>query len=168
MNSFVIAALAASTVLACSPAWAQAPADFSAIDAKLKVCSDRNPSNPGVSNCTVIAKAAADRQLNEVYTEALAALNHRGPNSAPYDPEIPKPLIVAERAWIAFRDTECNYKSAIALGGTLAVTDFGGQAGPRHEWRTNTLARALPVRQSVARTTGLFWRRPSIWVSIYL
>lgn len=27
-------------------------------------------------------------------------------------------MIVAERAWIAFRDAECKYKSGIALGGT--------------------------------------------------
>jgi uncharacterized protein YecT (DUF1311 family) len=35
-----------------------------------------------------------------------------------FDPEIPRRLIVAERAWIAFRDAECNYKSAIAYGGS--------------------------------------------------
>ena len=60
----------------------------------------------------------ADRRLNEVYTAALNALNHPGPNSAPYNREIPKRLIAAERAWIAFRDAECSYKSTIALGGT--------------------------------------------------
>ena len=105
-------------MLACRPARAQSPADFSTIDAKLKACSDRNPDNPGVSNCTSAATAAADRRLNDVYTGALNALNHPVPQSAPYNPEIPKRLIVAERAWIAFRDAECSYKSTIALGGT--------------------------------------------------
>ena len=114
----VIVALAISATLVCSPAWAQPLTDFTAIDAKLKTCSDSNPSNPGVSNCTVAAIAAANRRLNEVYAGALNALNHPGPNSAPYNSEIPKRLIAAERAWIAFRDAECKYKSTIALGGT--------------------------------------------------
>ena len=118
MKRIVIAALAASVIFARSPACGQSPADFSSIDARLNACSEKNPGNPGVSNCTVAAIAAADRRLNEVYAGALNALNHPGPNSAPYDPEIPKRLIAAERAWIAFRDAECSYKSTIALGGT--------------------------------------------------
>ena len=61
---------------------------------------------------------AANRRLNEIYTGALNTLNHPGPSSAPYDPEIPKRLILAERARIVFRDAECNYKSMIAHGGT--------------------------------------------------
>ncbi len=118
MQRLALAALAIFATLACSPARTQSPADFSAIDAKLKACSDGNPNNPGVSNCTKAATAAADRRLNDVYTGALNALNHPGPHSAPYNPEIPKRLIAAERAWIAFRDAECSYKSTIALGGT--------------------------------------------------
>ena len=118
MKRVALAALAVSATLACSPARAQSPADFSAIDAKLKACSDSNPNNQGVSNCTVAAIAAANRRLNDVYTRALNTLNHPGPHSAPYNPEIPKRLIVAERAWIAFRDAECSYKETIALGGT--------------------------------------------------
>lgn len=106
---------AAFAVLAGLPSAAQSPTDFSAMDAKLQACSERNPNNPGVSNCTVIAIAAANRRLNEVYTAALNKLNQPGPT---YNSEIPKRLIAAERAWIAFRDAECNYKSTIALGGT--------------------------------------------------
>ena len=118
MYRLVIAALAVFGTLAFSEAEAQSPTDFSTIDAKLKACSDSNPSNPGVSNCTVIAIAAANQRLNQVYAGALNTLEHPGSNSAPYDAEIPKRLVDAERAWIAFRDSECNYKSAIALGGT--------------------------------------------------
>lgn len=118
MKHVLFAPLAAYAAFGCSPALAQSPTNFSAIDAKLKTCSDANPSNPGVSNCTVAAIAAANRRLNEVYTGALHALNHPGPNSAPFSPEIPKRLIAAERAWITFRDAECQYKSTIALGGT--------------------------------------------------
>lgn len=115
MKRVLIAALAVSVTPICSPAWAQSPTDFSAIDAKLKACSDRNPSNEGASTCTVAAFAAADRRLNEVYTAALRKLHELGPETSS---ELPRRMIVAERAWIAFRDAECNYKSGIALGGT--------------------------------------------------
>lgn len=110
--------VAAWAALACTPAWPQAPADFSAIDARLAACSERRPDNPGVSNCTVAANAAANRRLNDVYNGALNVLRNPGPSHAPYDPEVPKRLIAAERAWIAFRDAECNYQSTVALGGT--------------------------------------------------
>ncbi len=115
MRRTVSAALAA---FACTAAWSQSPADFSAIDAQLSACSEQRPDNPGVSNCTVIANASANRRLNDVYLGALNALRHPGPTHAPYDPEVPKRLVAAERAWIAFRDAECNYQSTVALGGT--------------------------------------------------
>jgi uncharacterized protein YecT (DUF1311 family) len=65
----------------------------------------------------VSAISSANQRLNQVYAEALRALNHPSPNSAPCNAEIPKRQIVAERAWIAFRDAEWSYKSTIALGG---------------------------------------------------
>ncbi len=110
--------LAALTVLACTSAWPQSPQDFSVIDAQLSACSERHPDNYGVSNCTVAANAAADRRLNEVYNGALNVLKNPGPTHAPYDPEVPKRLVAAERAWIAFRDAECNFQSTVARGGT--------------------------------------------------
>ncbi len=78
----------------------------------------KRPDNPGASNCTVAANAAANRRLNDVYDGVLNSLKNPGPTHAPYDPEVPKRLVSAERAWIAFRDAECNYQSTVALGGT--------------------------------------------------
>jgi uncharacterized protein YecT (DUF1311 family) len=111
--------IVAVAALAAVSAWAQSPGDFSAVDAKLDACSASNPSNPGVSNCTMAATAAADQRLNDVYSGLVDALKHpKGPDDARDDPEILKRLIAAERAWIAFRDEECNYQSSVALGGT--------------------------------------------------
>jgi uncharacterized protein YecT (DUF1311 family) len=116
VKQIVIAAVA---ILVVVPARAQAPADFSAIDAKLDACSASNPNNPGVSNCTMAATAAADKRLNDVYAGLVNALKHpKGPDDARDDPEILKRLIAAERAWVAFRDAECSYQSTVALGGT--------------------------------------------------
>lgn len=98
---------------------AQSPSDFSAVDAKLDKCSAENPSNPGVSNCTVIAIAAANRRLNEVYSGIIDTLKHpKDAEDARDDAEMLKRLTAAERTWIAFRDAECDYQSTVALGGT--------------------------------------------------
>ncbi len=112
-------ALAVFAALVSSQARSQAPADFSAIDARLEACSARNPGNPGVSNCTMAAKAAADRQLNAVYSTIVSGLKRgAGPQGTRDDPEILRRLIAAERAWVTWRDAECNYQSSVALGGT--------------------------------------------------
>jgi uncharacterized protein YecT (DUF1311 family) len=100
-----------------------------------------------VSNCTVAATAAADRRLNEVYTAALNKLNQRGPT---YNPEIPKRLIAAERAWIAFRDAECNYKSTIALGGTGEGYAYVACRYDQTKARVRTLM-AAPDEPQIAR-----------------
>ena len=86
------------------------PTNFSAIDVKLRACSDRNSSNPGVSNCTVITTAVVDRRLNETYSDTLRTLNQHWLG---HKPEIAKRSIAAERTWIAFRDAECDCKSTI-------------------------------------------------------
>ena len=116
MKKIVIAAVA---TLAAASACAQSPGDFSAVDAKLNECSASNPNNPGVSNCTMAAKATADQRLNDVYGGLVNALKHpKDPDDVRDDAEILKRLIAAERAWITFRDAECGYRSTVALGGT--------------------------------------------------
>lgn len=100
------------------PGRAASPADLGPIDAKLAACSARRPDHSGASDCTMRANAAADRTLNALYQAALEAVRHPGPDHAPYDPEMPKRLIAAGRAWVAFRDAECAYQSTVARGGT--------------------------------------------------
>ena len=118
--------IAACAVLACAPAWAERPADFSVVDANLKACLAKNGSTPGVDNCNAVATAAADRRLNDVYAGLVNALKHpAGPDDARDDPEVLKRLIAAERAWIAFRDADCSYQSAFMLGGTGETNAYG-------------------------------------------
>ena len=116
MKSVIIAACVA---LVCVPAWAQSPADFSAVDAKLKACLARHGDTPGVDNCYGVAKTAADRRLNDVYAGLVNTLKHPGdPIEMRDDPEIMRRLVAAERAWIVFRDAECSYHSSYMLHGT--------------------------------------------------
>ena len=113
----MIAACAAA--LACVPAWAAPPTDFSVIDANLKSCLARHGDTPGVDNCYGVAKAAADRRLNDVYAGLVNTFKHPGdPIEVRDDPEILRRLVASERAWIMFRDAECSYHSSYMLHGT--------------------------------------------------
>ena len=116
MKSVIFAACVA---FVCVPAWAESPADFSPVDAKLKACLARHGDTPGVDNCYGVAKAAADRRLNDVYAGLVNTLKHPGdPIDVRDDPEILRRLVASERAWIVFRDAECSYRSSYMLHGT--------------------------------------------------
>jgi uncharacterized protein YecT (DUF1311 family) len=122
LRAFIVAAL---SLWVCGPAWAEAPADFTGVDAKLRGCMAQRGDTPGVNNCYSIAVAAADRRLNDVYGGLVNALKHPADPIAERDnPEILRRLVAAERGWIAFRDAHCNYQSTIALGGTGESTEF--------------------------------------------
>ena len=75
--------------------------------------------------CTSVAQIAADARLNGVYQAWVEVLKHPMPDDAKEDAEILKRLIAAERAWIAFRDDDCNLQSTSALGGTAEPVVFG-------------------------------------------
>ena len=111
--------IAAGVALVCVPAWAQSPANFSAVDAKLKACLARHGDTPGVDNCYGVAKAGADRRLNDVYAGLVNTFRHPGdPIEVRDAPEILRRLVASERAWIVFRDAECSYHSSYMLHGT--------------------------------------------------
>lgn len=91
--------IAVCAALVCAPAWAEAPADFSVVDANLKACLAKTGSTPGVDKCNAIATAAADRRLNDVYAGIVKALKYpASPDDARDNPEILKRLVAAERA----------------------------------------------------------------------
>ncbi len=118
------AAFTLLSVLACTPAQSQPSADFSSVDARLKVCSEQHPDIPGSANCTKMAADAADKRLNEIYLSIVQGFKHPKPDEATADPQILKRLIASERAWIVFRDAECNYESTVALGAPLEGFEY--------------------------------------------
>ena len=124
MKRPAIAALTVLSVLACTPVRAQPSANFSSIDARLKACSDQHPDIPGNANCTKMAADAADKRLNEIYATIVQGFKYPRPDEATADAEILKRLIASERAWIAFRDAECNYESTVALGAPLEGFEY--------------------------------------------
>ncbi|AXC15531.1 hypothetical protein ACPOL_6295 [Acidisarcina polymorpha] len=122
MKSILIGVCA---LLTCAGALAQGPSDFSETDAKLKACVARDSSNMHVMACNSVAQIFADARLNSVYQAWAEALKHPKPDEARDDAEILKRLVTAERAWIAFRDTDCSLQSTSMLGGTGEPNAYG-------------------------------------------
>ena len=117
--------IGACVALACSPAWAQSPLEFAAADARLKACIARDSSNAHIQACTSVVQEIADARLNAVYGSWANALRHPAPADAKDDAEVLKRLVAAERAWIDFRDKDCDLQSTSALGGTSEPGAFG-------------------------------------------
>ena len=111
--------------LVCGPALAQGSSEFAAADARLKACEDRNDSNAHIMACTSVVQPIVDARLNSVYQAWTEALRHPKSDEAKDDAEILKRLVAAERAWIDFRDKDCNLQSTSMLGGTGEPISYG-------------------------------------------
>lgn len=91
-------------------------------------CDD--PQNQSEMNdCAGIAYQNADRKLNQVYQQLLPKL----PASRK------QKLIVAQQAWIKFRDTSCDFERSAVEGGSLAPTIYGSCLATVTEQRTKDL-----------------------------
>lgn len=116
------AALGLMIALAVAPSAASATpkSELAAIDARLKVCMDKDSSNLGMKTCTGDAYDAADKILNKVYNSAAANLKKvsKDTDVVQNNNETLKRLIASERAWIAYRDADCDLQGTEMLGGS--------------------------------------------------
>lgn len=92
--------------------------ELTAIEKRLGACTEKNPSNLELNQCTARADEAADKVLNRVYASFADRLKHGSPDDAVDNKEKLKRLIASERAWIAFRDAECQLRGTQMLGGS--------------------------------------------------
>ena len=136
MRSLLIGVCA---VLTCGPALAQAPSEFAAVDARLKACEDRDSSNAHIMACTSVVQPIVDARLNSIYQAWIEALRHPKPDEAKDNAEILKRLVAAERAWIDFRDKDCNLQSTSMLGGTGEPIAYGACLYSMTKARVKTL-----------------------------
>jgi uncharacterized protein YecT (DUF1311 family) len=86
---------AAAVLLAALPAAAQ------------QDCPD--DSQAGLNQCAGDAYKKADAALNAAYKQVMARLNSEA---------TAKSLVAAQRAWIAYRDAECDFISSGVEGGS--------------------------------------------------
>jgi uncharacterized protein YecT (DUF1311 family) len=97
------------------PALADSKGALAAIESVYKKCLDADQSNAGMKQCTWAAYESADKMLNKSYQ--VLAKDWVGTDE-PDATDRKKRLVAAQRAWVAFRDAECNLQATSMLGGT--------------------------------------------------
>jgi uncharacterized protein YecT (DUF1311 family) len=101
--------LARFSLLAAVVLSAAASASAEALDCKNAM------STPDINACAWIDLKAVDSTLNQAYQRTLKRLGDRGTESA----AATKKLIAAQRAWIKFRDADCDSVDEMWAGGTI-------------------------------------------------
>ncbi|WLG99453.1 lysozyme inhibitor LprI family protein [Pseudomonas beijingensis] len=64
-----------------------------------------------MNQCAAKENKAADNELNSLYKQITARLKD--------NPEAKKMLVKTQRAWIAFRDAECDFSASGVKGGSV-------------------------------------------------
>ncbi|WPG41111.1 lysozyme inhibitor LprI family protein [Variovorax sp. EBFNA2] len=64
-----------------------------------------------LNQCAGKSYAKVDAELNAIYGQIRGRLKG--------DPETAKLLVVAQRAWVNFRDAECTFSSSLNKGGSM-------------------------------------------------
>jgi uncharacterized protein YecT (DUF1311 family) len=98
------------------------------IEAKLKRCTEENPGNIPERMCTDDARQAVDGVLTRIYAQIVTGLKRPtgSPDGDSRNKEVLKRLVSSERAWIAYRDSECLERSGSMLGGSGEATILVG------------------------------------------
>jgi uncharacterized protein YecT (DUF1311 family) len=106
--------------LCSTSAVASVSSDLAAIDARYKACMAKNSDNMGLKECTNKAHSEADKVLTNTYSSIQAALRTTQPGDSEADnkKEEFKRLLASERAWITYRDAECDLQGVEMLGGS--------------------------------------------------
>ena len=77
-------------------------------------CSDA-PDQASMNECAGKLLKAADTELNAKYKEIETRL---------IDPDTRKMFVKSQRAWIAFRDAECEFQTSGVSGGSIYPTIY--------------------------------------------
>ncbi len=113
---FLIIAL----TLSSTSAIANVSSDLAAIDAHYNACIAKDSDNAGLKECTNTAYSEADKVLTKTYRSIQAALKITQPEDSEADDQKEKfkRLLTSERAWITYRDAECDLRGVEMLGGS--------------------------------------------------
>lgn len=73
---------------------------------------DNAQGQADLNECYGKAFKASDAELNKLYKEIQGRLKD--------DPDTTRLLVATQRAWIGFRDAECDFQASAVAGGTAA------------------------------------------------
>lgn len=118
----------------------------SAQDASPADCSEAL-STVEMNKCADQEFDKADAELNRVYAKAIAAVPGMATDNSPFDAKSwEAALRASQRAWLAFRDAECEeHVAKFWGGGTGATVDILGCKTEKTEQRTKELKQRYEV-----------------------
>lgn len=111
MNRLALSRLLSLSLIICAtPCGAVGPTTADAPSQKFARCMNKADAiDPNMQSCALDEAARQDATLNAVYKKLMTALEETGQKAA---------LKTAERAWIAYRDAECDFEYGGKDGGT--------------------------------------------------
>lgn len=122
MRTTITFSLISLFALAPFVALADAKSDLAKVDSLLEAClnKEENLSTYGMNMCLSEAYTGSDKILNRAYKSIVAGLKKATGDSYSdeWNKESLQRLVKAQRAWIAYRDSESSLKSIEMLGGT--------------------------------------------------
>ena len=93
-----------------------------ALAAEPDVDCDKAMSTPELNQCADATLQAADAKLNAMYQKALAVIR-KTKSEQPYDRKSwEEALKVSQRAWLAYRDADCDGLVPMSWGGGTGTT----------------------------------------------
>jgi uncharacterized protein YecT (DUF1311 family) len=95
-----------------------------------------------MNQCATQTLKKADAELNAVYRKVILKFSTPDEPGIPYS-EFKKQIVDAQRAWITFRDKDCNAVLAINSPGTISFVIQAGCLQSRTEHRTTELSEYL-------------------------
>jgi len=131
-------------LFALSSGWAAAAETPSGYSAEFGSCLSKAGDNADPRDACVKAETVhQDKLLNEAYTRLLAKLNARQKEA----------LTLSERAWIKFRDAECDFQGAVDIGGPLGI-----QVQAANEARAECLLKQTHLRaEALKESYAVSW-----------
>ena len=103
-----------------------------AAPAKKEACAEPQTQSE-MNQCAIDEFKKADAELNKVFQQLLSKTDRQ------------EKLKAAQRAWIAFRDADCEYDAAEAEGGTMEPTLRYSCYATATKTRTNQLRASLKI-----------------------
>ena len=90
-------------------------------------------SMPDINECAAVDQKKVEDKLNQTYQGVLKSLDQDK------DPDTKKALIAAQRAWVKFREADCQAVYQKSIGGTIRTVMYIGCMQNRAETRIKQL-----------------------------
>lgn len=107
--------------------------DLSEMRLVQKLNCNNAQTQAAINECTNLSYQNADKKLNRVYQQLLSTLESSRKQK----------LIATQRAWIKFRDTNCEFERSAYEGGSIAPSIYSGCLENTTKLRTQQLQEYL-------------------------